>query len=52
MELACRGYMDDPAGPLDVANWPSPYQPERAEPLRSVLTTMLEACLDFARGQS
>jgi N-formylglutamate amidohydrolase len=27
MELACRGYMDDPAGPLDHANWPSPTSP-------------------------
>lgn len=52
MELACRGYMDEPAGPPGQANWPSPYRPERAEPLRSVLATMLEACLDFARGQS
>jgi formiminoglutamase len=50
MELACRGYMDEPAGPLDHANWPSPTP---NAPKRCVrCSPMLEACLDFARGQS
>ncbi len=51
MELACRGYMDDPAGPVGEGNWPSPYVPERAETLRTVLGDMLDASLDFAKGK-
>jgi N-formylglutamate deformylase len=50
MELSCRGYMDDPEGPVDQGNWPSPYLPERAAPLRAILTDMLGACLDFTKG--
>ncbi len=48
MELACRGYMDDPAGPVSAANWPSPYDDARAEPMRRVLARIFEACLAFA----
>lgn len=50
MELACRGYMDDPPGTVDEGNWPSPYLPARAEALRTTLTGMLQACLNFAKG--
>ncbi len=49
MELACRGYMDDPPSPQDVA-WPSPYDPHRAEPLRRALRDVLYACLTFAEA--
>jgi formiminoglutamase len=47
MELACRGYMDDPAetGP---DNWPAPWRADAAEPLRRVLENVLRACLAFA----
>jgi N-formylglutamate deformylase len=31
MELADRGYILDPAGPVSPDNWPSPYEPARAE---------------------
>jgi len=48
MELACRGYMDDPAGPVTPDNWPAPYDPARAAPLREALTAILQACLTFA----
>ncbi len=51
MELACRGYMDEPAAP-DAANWPAPYSEARAAALRKVLKTVLDACLVFARTKS
>jgi N-formylglutamate deformylase len=47
MELACRGYMDEPAEP-GPANWPPRYDPERAATMRAALTGVLTACLDFA----
>ncbi len=50
MELACRGYMDEPPGLLTSAIWPTPYTPERAAPMRATLTTVLQACLDFAKA--
>jgi N-formylglutamate amidohydrolase len=40
MELACRGYIDEPAL-LTPDNWPTPYVPARAAPLRAVLTEVL-----------
>lgn len=45
MELACRGYMDEPAGAFTPANWPSPFDPGRAAPLAAVLRAVLTACL-------
>jgi formiminoglutamase len=48
MELACRGYMDEPAQPFTPATWPTAYSPARAAPLRAVLTEVLSACLAFA----
>ena len=47
MELACRGYMDEPAT-MNEANWPTPFDPERAAALRATLTTVLKSCLAFA----
>jgi formiminoglutamase len=44
LELACRSYMLEPDAPLSAANWPSPYEPERARALRSVLRELLSAC--------
>jgi formiminoglutamase len=51
MELACRGYMDDPAEPPTQDTWPTPFHADRAEPLRAVLEDVLNACLKFARSQ-
>ena len=51
MELADRGYMVDPTGPVSEANWPSPYDPDHAEPMRRHLRRVLTACIDFAEGQ-
>jgi formiminoglutamase len=48
MELACRGYMDDPAEPPTPDTWPAPYDPARAAPMRVALTAILQACLTFA----
>ena len=51
MELACRGYMAEPDGPLTPQSWPSPYDPGRAAPMRSALTRILDACIAFARSR-
>jgi N-formylglutamate deformylase len=51
MELACRGYMVDPAGPVTADNWPSPYDPAVAAPMRATLRSVLEACLAFAKDR-
>lgn len=50
MELACRGYIEEPIGAVSPDNWPSPYKPEFAAPLRSVLTTVLSRCIEFAHS--
>src|SRR5579859_3086582 len=51
MELACRGYMDEPAK-VGPATWPPQYDPGRAAPMRAALTGVLTACLDFAMETS
>ena len=48
MELACRGYMAEPAG-IDASNWPTPLDPLLARPVRATLQQVLQACIDFAR---
>lgn len=50
MELACRGYLREPLGPVSEANWPPPYDAEFAAPIRATLHKVLSACLDFARS--
>jgi len=49
IELACRGYMDEPET-VTPDNWPSPYDSERAAPLRATVEQCLAACLAFAAG--
>ncbi|WP_395945605.1 N-formylglutamate deformylase [Brevundimonas sp.] len=49
MELADRGYILDPAGPVSADNWPSPYEPERAEAMRTHLRRVLTACIAFVQ---
>ncbi|MGA0608283.1 N-formylglutamate deformylase [Phenylobacterium sp. VNQ135] len=49
MELACRGYMDEPEGEPSPETWPTPYDADRARFMRQTLTHVLNACLDFAR---
>lgn len=50
MELSCRGYMREPIGPVSEADWPTPYDPAFAAPMRAHLQTILETALDWARG--
>jgi formiminoglutamase len=50
LELAMRGYMDEPDAP-SPDNWPMPYDELRAAPLRAVLTRLLETCIAFAREE-
>ncbi|WP_304166154.1 N-formylglutamate deformylase [Phenylobacterium aquaticum] len=50
MELACRGYMDDPDDPPTPRTWPAAYRPDQAAPLRAALTRVLQACLAFAQA--
>ncbi|MGI8841103.1 MAG: N-formylglutamate deformylase, partial [Caulobacteraceae bacterium] len=51
MELACCGYMYDPEDPVTADNWPSPYDPATAAPMREALNAVLQSCLDFAEGR-
>ncbi|WP_407051786.1 N-formylglutamate deformylase [Methyloraptor flagellatus] len=48
MELACRGYMADPAGALDPDTWPAPWDPAFAAPIAVDLERILQSALDFA----
>ena len=47
MELACRGYMDEPEVP-SPDNWPTPYDPAFAAPLIEILRAVITTCLAFA----
>jgi N-formylglutamate deformylase len=47
LELACRGYMDEPDDPSPL-NWPAPYSEKRAAKMRGVLQRVLAACIAFA----
>ncbi len=47
MELAMRGYMDEPACP-GAGNWPTPLHAEPA--VRPVLEQVLAACILFAKA--
>ncbi|PZN32195.1 MAG: N-formylglutamate deformylase [Proteobacteria bacterium] len=48
MELACRGYVAEPDGPVSPRNWPPPFDPQFAAPLQAVLETVLGRCIEFA----
>lgn len=50
MELACHGYMREPSGPVDETNWPTPWDPAFAAPLRATLEKILRTALDWARS--
>ncbi|TDW63161.1 formiminoglutamase [Novosphingobium sp. PhB55] len=49
MELAIRGYMDEPEAP-DEANWPVPFSAARAAALTPILQDMLKAAIAFAQS--
>ena len=48
MELACRGYLREPAGSVDPRNWPCEWDEAFAAPMRVVLEQILTACISFA----
>jgi N-formylglutamate deformylase len=48
MELACRGYLREPAGSVDASNWPGSWDGAVATPMRAVLEQVLTACIGFA----
>jgi len=50
MELACRGYMHEQLGTVTEANWPTPYDPAYAAPMRATLQRIHQACLDFVKA--
>jgi N-formylglutamate deformylase len=50
MELACRGYMREPLKTLAQGEWPTPYEDAVAEPMRTALTRILQACIKFTAG--
>lgn len=49
MELAIRGYLREPIGPVDESNWPPQYDEDFAAPMKATLRKVLEACLEFAQ---
>jgi N-formylglutamate deformylase len=51
MELACRGYLKECAGPVTETDWPAPYDDAFAAPMRAALAQVLNACLNFATKQ-
>jgi len=52
MELACRGYMKEPLGPVSEGVWPSAYDEAYAAPMRAALTLILQTCLTFAQSKA
>ncbi len=48
MELACRGYLREPQGEVEVSNWPCPWDEGVAAPMRALLQQVLTACRAFA----
>ncbi len=52
MELACRAYLREPEGPVSEADWPVPYDPAVAAPVRETLVGVLRQCLAVARGSA
>jgi len=52
MELACRGYMREPLGPVAEGQWPTEYDENYAAPMRAALTLVLQTCLTFAHSKA
>jgi formiminoglutamase len=52
MELACRGYIEEPLGPVSEETWPAAYDDAFAAEMRQSLRAVLNGCLDFARRGS
>ena len=52
MELAMRGYLREQSGDVSEADWPPPFEPMHAAPVRNVLRDVLERCISFALNQA
>lgn len=52
MELACRGYIDEPIGPVGEQNWPTSYDADYAAPIRATLMDVLRTCTIFATTEA
>lgn len=52
MELSCRGYMREQPAPVTEDAWPTPYDESYAAPIRKVLRSVIEACLEFAQSRN
>lgn len=52
MELANRGYLREPDKKGTPDNWPVPFDPDFAAPIRATLTTILGTCLEWTRRQA
>jgi N-formylglutamate deformylase len=50
MELACRGYLAEPIGRVDEANWPARFDEAYAAPMTAALSKVMKACVDFSVG--
>jgi formiminoglutamase len=50
MELACRGYLQEPEAALSDSNWPAPWNAADGVAMQQVLGGVLQACLRFAAG--
>ena len=48
MEISNRGYLREPDGKATPENWPAPYDPEFAAPMRETLRRILASCIDWA----
>lgn len=52
MELAMRGYLREQPGSVSEVDWPLPFEPSYAQPLRDLLREVLQRCIDFALLES
>jgi N-formylglutamate deformylase len=52
MELAMRGYLRERPGSISEADWPPPFEPTYAAPLRDILRDILQRCISFAYKQA
>ncbi|GHD16684.1 N-formylglutamate deformylase [Tianweitania populi] len=49
MELSNRGYLREPEAKGTPDNWPVPFDPDYAAPIRETLKTILQTALDWAK---
>jgi N-formylglutamate deformylase len=52
LELAMRGYLDEPKTELREEHWPPPYEPARARELTGTLRRVLEALTRFGNART